>query len=736
MQWQQLRPVQVKAIHHLLDGGGDCVVSVPTAGGKTEAAFLPIISSIADDSTTGVRAMYVGPLKALINDQFQRLEELCERMEIPVHKWHGDVSDGARRALFRQPGGILLITPESLEAMFVLRATRLPSILSRLSYVVIDELHAFIGSVRGAQLQSLLHRLQLRTGADPVRVGLSATLGEPGPALRWLRPGGPEATLLDDAEAKRRMQIRVRAFTRRAESTTDEEEDSDPDEDVLTEVARSMMVSIRGATNLVFANAKSRIEELADALVEQTKALNLPDEIVVHHGSLSVERRTYAEARLHDPRPCTAVCSNTLEMGIDIGHVDTVVQLSAPWSVASLTQRLGRSGRGDGDAARLRAFFIVDETDHNADLWKRLHLDFLQGIAIIELMRERFVEPPAHGRPHRSTLIQQLLSTLAETGGIRAAALHQRLSSCGAFGELPPAELGSILRELGRRELVEQMPAGDLILGHKAQRLIDHYSFYAAFDSSRELTVMWGPERIGTLPAETVPPAGEHVLLAGRRWRVLVVDGERGEVEVVPSPGKRPPAFVGLGGDIHLRVHQKMLALACGAEVPAYLDEVAVSVLGDIRATAAAHSHFQPALVAWGAGSRLFVWSGSKLQRTLYLALRGSDLAVEDCGVGLELKAPPAVVRAALQRFGATETDGAPLAMRAHRELAAQVVGADKYDAFLPEEVWRAAYVADRLDLPGARAAARRWTEARSQDEVGHHAAYGHTSMTPGKDQS
>lgn len=158
MKWTSLNAIQVEAIEHLLGSTPtDCIVSAPTAGGKTEAAFLPVLSAIADEPTGGVRAMYIGPLKALINDQFRRVEDLCERMSMPVHRWHGDVTDSHRKALLTAPAGVLLITPESLEAMFILRPTKMPKLFGRLAYVVIDEMHAFLGSVRGAQLISQLH---------------------------------------------------------------------------------------------------------------------------------------------------------------------------------------------------------------------------------------------------------------------------------------------------------------------------------------------------------------------------------------------------------------------------------------------------------------------------------------------------------------------------------------------------------------------------------------------------
>jgi ATP-dependent Lhr-like helicase len=336
MKWEELRAIQASAIRHLRMGGRDCVISSPTASGKTEAAFLPILSAIADSPRGSVRAMYIGPLKALINDQFRRVEDLCARMDMPVHKWHGDVDAAARKALLETPSGVLLITPESLEAMFVLRSAQMSTVFGQLGYVVIDELHAFLGSERGAQLRSQLHRLRLKAGCDPVRIGLSATLGDPARALSWIRPEGPAAALISDSGSDSGVKVRVRGLWRNPRNQeTDSKEEDDPS---LSELARGILVACQGKTNLVFANAKAHIEALADELTTQAAEMNLRDEVVVHHGSLSKEKREYAEQRLQQESPCTAVCSNTLEMGIDIGEIDDIVQVSAPWSVASAKQ--------------------------------------------------------------------------------------------------------------------------------------------------------------------------------------------------------------------------------------------------------------------------------------------------------------------------------------------------------------------------------------------------------------
>lgn len=706
MRWTELRPIQVTALHHLLDDQGDCVISVPTAGGKTEAAFLPILSRIADDPGGGVRAMYIGPLKALINDQFRRVEGLCTRMEMPVHRWHGDVGDSARKRLLDHPSGILLITPESLEAMFVLRPTKMPHLFGRLAFVVIDELHAFMGTERGAQLQSQLERLCTRAGCRPVRIGLSATLGDPTLAQRWLRPTGQHAALLQDPEASREIQVKVLGFwSEKRESDEATElcaEDRDPKQEALVEVARTMLLATNGSTNLVFANAKSRIESLADTLKEEARLLSVRDEIVVHHGSLSKSVREYAEERLGSGAPVTAVCSNTLEMGIDVGRIDSVVQVSAPPSVAALVQRIGRSGRSEGAPAKLRSFFIATKTTEEDSPWRRLQLDFLQGIASIELMREKFLEPIAADRFHGSTLIQQILSHLAETGGTTAATLHAVLQRSGAFGPLNPTTFTKVLRVLGTCSLIEQMPEGDLILAPRAQRLVEHYTFYAAFKTPEEIAVFHRSERIGALPSDAIPAVGEHLILAGKRWRVVQLDWERRELVVEPARGKRPPTFGSNVGDVHPIVHRRMLSLAVGSEVPIYLDPTATEILADLRQEATRFNCFESRIHAGGAGTLLFLWAGKRVARTVYLALRARDLEVYDTEVGIDAAAGLDTIVAALSAFLAAPDDPIRLAERAERELGARLLEGEKYDEFVPHDLWRSAYASERLDIEGA----------------------------------
>ena len=729
MGWTELRSIQDQAIRHLLPEGGDAVIASPTASGKTEAAFLPVLSAIADEPMGSVRAMYVGPLKALINDQFRRVEDLCARMEMPVCKWHGDVNDGPKQRLRANPGGILLITPESLEAMLVRRPTFISTLFAGLKFVVIDEMHAFMGTERGAHLVSLLHRLCRRAQCDPVRIGLSATLGTPESALTWLRPGGRPAKLIHDAEARSSIQIRVRGIWRPPPGQpSDDLEAGDPAFPVL---ARAILLACSGKTTLVFANAKSKIELLADALTSQAAEMQLSDEIVVHHGSLSRDRRHDAEERLRTARACTAVCSNTLELGIDIGQIDEVVQVSAPWSVASLVQRLGRSGRRESAPRILRGFFVESIPDEDADVWDRLHLDFVQGVAAIELMLERFIEPPRLGRAHLSTLVQQCPAYLAESGGASALALYQRVCGSGAFGDVSPPDFGSVLRELGRRELLEQVGDGTLVLGVSGERIVEHYTFFAAFNAPDELRVVHDGHEIG---AVGLPPApGEHLILAGRRWRVESIDSERREVLVSPARGYRAPTFNPSHGAVHPAVHAKMRALLLGTELPTYLESVAREILEAARAEATKQGGFSPSARAHESGVRLFVFGGAKVQQTLSLVLSRAGLEAADMDVGFDVEARADEVAGTLRAFAA-KPDLPALAAHADHVLLRREFGPEKFEHFVAPDVWQRSYARDELDEAGAVHVALQLAAALDGRAPPMLEAMTHAQLPPGPD--
>ena len=350
--WTELRDAQERAIPLILGADKDVIIAASTASGKTEAAFLPILTNLAKDEGGPALAMYVGPLKALINDQWQRLEGLVESLEIPVTPWHGDITATRKRAFLENPSGCLLITPESVEALLMRHGSNLSGLFAALRYVVIDELHSFIGSERGKQLQSQLCRIESVLQRRVCRIGLSATLGDMDGAKAYLRPedpGGVALIVANEGGQELRALIRgIRNPAMQRVGNTGTEDEGIPDLAAKEAIVADLFRVMRGTNNLVFPNSRSAVEFFADRLRRRCEETRVPNEFWPHHGSLSKEIREETEAALKQrERPATAICTNTLELGIDIGSVKSVAQIGPrPQSPAFA------SGLGGPDAGR------------------------------------------------------------------------------------------------------------------------------------------------------------------------------------------------------------------------------------------------------------------------------------------------------------------------------------------------------------------------------------------------
>jgi ATP-dependent Lhr-like helicase len=699
MRWDSLRPIQVDAIRAVLETDADIVIAAETAGGKTEAAFLPILSRIAAEPTGSVRALYVGPLKALINDQFARLEELCRYVEIPVHRWHGDVGANRKSKLLEAPGGVLLITPESLESLFVNRTTELPRLFGGLRFVVIDELHAFLSASRGLHLQSLLRRLAGRTGGptpEPPRlVGLSATIGDLEAAQRFLDPDAPGSVcIIEDEDGGSEVRYRVHAYS---EPVSEEDDDDEARADTRRRMARDIFDHCQGHTNLVFANARRDVEIFGDLCNGIAAAEGFRDAFPVHHGSLSREIRFDAEAIMKSGRPVTTICSSTLELGIDIGSVRAVGQIGAPWSVASLKQRLGRSGRTAGEPRIMRVYLRLAPPD-DPDPLRRLQLPLVRTVAVTGLMIEHWSEPDHLPRCDLSTLTQQVISVIAETGGVRADALYDTLCRGGAFRGTDERLFAQLLRQLGAKDVVEQMAGGDLILGLAGERIRAQRDFYAVFETPLEYHVVADGRPLGSLPLIGIPSEQDHLILAGRRWEVIAVDHDRHELRVTPGHGRKPPLFGGGIGDIHPKIVERMQSVLTATDEPAYLDTEARAALARARAeyerlSDGGRSRF----VGLGRTKTIwFTWAGSRAQLTLAAALRCAGVDARDAEIAFELPGTvgdaQAIVRSLAAALADPEAVAAAVAPKAFR----------KYDHLLDEDLLTRAVLQDRLDFDTA----------------------------------
>jgi ATP-dependent Lhr-like helicase len=690
MKWPALRPIQVEAIKAYFAMDRHLMLMAETAAGKTEAAFLPILSAIANEPFGSVRAVYVGPLKALINDQFGRVEDLCTHLEMPVHRWHGDVGATKKDALTKRPGGVLLITPESIESLLVNRTSHLASLFGGLRAIVIDELHAFLDGERGLHLASLLRRIsRYRDAREPATrlIGLSATVGDQSIGQRYLSPDAPNEVVVIKADADgTAIMMRVNGYDGHAliaKAGADEgDEDITPEILVDEAIAEDLVEHCRGHSNLVFANAKGDIEFMADTANEGCRRAGLPESFLVHHGSLSKEVREDTEERMKSNRPYTTICSSTLEMGIDIGSVRLVGQIGAPWSVASLKQRMGRSGRKDGESRRLRCYVDCTVTPESDNPISLLPLELLQTIAVCELMLEGWVEPPSSGGIDLSTLTHQVISTIAERGAVTAQELSIHLCREGPFREVTTELLARLLKALGQRDIIEQGSDGRLILGLLGEKLRARRDFYAAFASRTEYAVVAGSRLLGTIPLDTLPKLGDHIVFAARRWQVQDVDSERQEIRVKPAKRRKRPTFISAVGEIHHRVIDRMRhVLEDDAAIP-YVNAAARESLTAARHQARAHDLAQRGIIAINSKKAIWMtWTGTVETSTYAALLASMRIEARSEIVGLVCKCSEHDLSTALDHW----SDGSPemltLAEHVHPKQRR------KYDEHLPDDL-------------------------------------------------
>ncbi|MGE3108814.1 MAG: DEAD/DEAH box helicase [Phycisphaerales bacterium] len=697
MGWTELRPIQVDAIREYFASDGSLLIMADTAGGKTEAAFLPLLSAVSAEPTGSVRAVYVGPLKALINDQFRRLEDLCSYLEIPVSRWHGDVGAAHKSSLLREPAGVLLITPESLESLLINRTSHLGRLFGGLRAIVIDEVHAFLESERGLHLASLISRLRRyqNESEPPFRtIGLSATVGDPAVARRFLAPDSPDSVIeVRDTASGKELQMRVHAYPVDLTGCGDPMTKAEAELRAMSSIASDLVTHCRGHSNLIFANAKGDIEIFADMANEQCAQAGLPEAFLVHHGSLAREIREDTEQVMKSDRAMTTVCSSTLEMGIDIGSVRLVGQIGAPWSVASFKQRLGRSGRRDDEPRRVRGYARFELDPQDDDPVSQLPLELLQMIAVCELLLQRWIEPPTPARFDLSTLTHQIMSTIAEQGAVHAKQLYGELCVKGPFRSVSTDTFARLLRHLGSMDIVEQGADMGLILGLTGEKLRNSRDFYAAFSSRVEYSIIAGDRILGTMPVETVPKKGAFIVFAGRRWQVREVDTGRRQILVSKATRRARPDFLGEPGEVHPRVREEMLGLLASEMVPLYIDEAAKVAIARARGLSRTHNLACRSVRSVGDSQSLWLtWTGARAQRTLIAWLSHLGIDARDHRIGIECD---------------TSSAGLLEHMRNSSHLIRQldviarcvpVKQYRKYDEFVGDELLELAIAADRLD--------------------------------------
>lgn len=602
--WSSLRDIQENTIPVVLQRDCDVIISAATAGGKTEAAFLPILSHLLSNPSQGFDVLYVSPLKALINDQYRRLLDMTSGTRVEVTPWHGDIDASRKTRALKNPSGILIITPESLESFLINRSASVKKAFGKLKYIVIDELHAFIGNERGKQLQSLLSRIELITGNTPPRIAMSATFSNYDKVKSFLRPDGSfQCMIPSQGDSSHETRILVKEYLQQ------------PDKDVDKEIADEIFTKLRGSNNLVFTNSRVAAEGFAVRLGDRCEEEYVPNEFRVHHGSLSkIEREAVEQELQRGQTPITALCTSTLELGVDIGKVKSIAQVGVANSVSGLRQRLGRSGRRD-EPSILRVFSIENE---EASGWLYdLRANLVQNIAVIELLREKEYEAPVIDKPHLSTLIQQILSLVASFSGFYPKEGWEILCNRGAFRNISSKIFLDLLKCMGKRGLLSQLNTGEIIVGKEGERLLRRLDFYTAFVAPVDYDVINtdGGNRVGMI--QSLPEVKQQIILAGKRWVILRVDEKSRSIYVARIKSGGGISFSSDVPEIDEIITRKMRDIYMSDELYPYLDIAS----GSHQELVKAREYFieNKLNMKFYAGNSLFTWAGAKVNRTIAL---------------------------------------------------------------------------------------------------------------------
>lgn len=697
--WDELRRIQILAAEKIFFDDCHLLLSSQTSSGKTEAALFPILSLMDRESPEQFQVLYISPLKSLINDQYSRMEELLRESGMPVFRWHGDTPRSHKEAFLKNPRGMLQITPESLESMLVKRNNDIPRLFGNLKYVIIDEIHALMGTDRGNQILCQLQRLSRLISYEPRRIALSATIGDPSGAENWLASGSDrEAKTIKISSDRISWKLALEHFI--ITQAEDHKFTNSADEFIYR--------ATQGDKCVVFSNSREETEEITANLRHLAIKKGEPDRFYIHHGNLSAAIRQDTESVLkNDERAITACATVTLELGIDIGKLKRVINQSAPTSVSGFLQRLGRSGRRD-DPPEMVMTFREEEPLSNAPIFQLIPWDLLQGIAIIELYRrERWIEPASEKPLPASLLFHQTLSVLASNGSLTPAQLASRVLPLAPFQNFTRDDYKLLLSSMLKNDYLSWTDEKELILGLKGEKLLNHYQFFAVFKDSQDFTVRCGSEEIGTVASS--PPIGERFALAGRVWEVEDIDSLKRVIYVKSVEGKMKISWPGDQGCIHTKILEMMRTVLREDEDYPYLLPNAKERLKKARILSRKSHLTDNFILPMGNSSFVFFpWLGTKAFRTMKRILQ-KHLA--SCGEIFDVQSgscyyitfrserlSPSDVISRLKDYAESSDNEAKSLLN-----ASEYPIIDKFDACLPQELLLKAYANNALNLSEAK---------------------------------
>ena len=653
--WPRLRPLQEEALRPILSGA-HVLLSAPTAGGKTEAAIFPILSRILSEDWRALSVLYLCPLRALLNNLHPRISHYAELVGRRVGLWHGDVGEGAREAIRKEPPDILLATPESIEAMLVSGKTDHVFVFQNLRCIVVDEIHAFAGDDRGWHLVAVAERLQHLAGREIQRVGLSATMGNPEKILEWLSRTGHRQRVVVSPPASQ---------------TTPEPEVTLDYVATLDNAATVISRLHRGEKRLAFVDSRARVEQLAVALRDRGV------ETYVSHGSLGLEERRAAERAFAESRDCVIVATSTLELGIDVGDLDRVIQIDAPATVASFLQRLGRTGRrGDQPS---NCLFLATRKEA-----------FLHSLGLLRCWEDGFVEPLEPAPLPLHLVVQQLLALVLQERGVGRQTWRDWLGTPFVLGRQVEAHVDELVSSLIDEGFLFE-DGGVLGIGERGSRVFGGRNFLelmAVFSEPPNLKVLAGTTEIGQVPERLLNVSdgdGHVLLLAGRHWHVRSVDWKRGVVSVEPSRDPGKAQWIGEGRGLSFAICQGIArVLASGELSKVQLSRRACAHLDELRGRFSWVSDDESIVLTGSPGEQRWLWTFAGSGVNLWLAAGLGDVADQKSPGDLRIRLADRVESGEVQRrLQSIE----PEALRMSERVETGALERLKFSVALPEEM-------------------------------------------------
>ncbi len=735
--WKALRGVQIAAGQAIFNSEDNVLLTASTASGKTEAAFFPMLTLLDEVPSQSVGILYIAPLKALINDQFGRISELCKDQGIPVYRWHGDAPASQKRKLLERPSGILQITPESLESLMINKYMMIPALFGDLRFIVIDEIHSMLRGQRGMQTFCLIERLCRQAGCDPRRIGLSATIGAPALAAQMLASGSRRKTVIPRFDGGKEIwrlcmeHFYITGAVQREERKgmhalgTQATDMHTPGNSAMGTSAPALQSlgavdpaiayiyqHSQGKKCLIFTNSREECEAVCQQLRQCCELQGQPDRFLIHHGNLSSSVRESAEEDMKDDDSLQSICATaTLELGVDIGKLERAFQIDAPATVSGFLQRMGRTGRR-GDPAEMWFVMREDMADARASMPDSIPWYLIQGIALVQLyLEERFVEPPRTGQLPYSLLYHQTMSTLASCGEMTPGELASRVLPLACFHRVTQDDYRLLLRHLIEIDHINRTENGGLIVGISGERVTNNYKFYAVFTENIEYKVHAGSEELGTIVKP--PPVGDKIAIAGRVWVVDEVDHKKRDVYCTLVKGKIPAYFGDVAGDIHTRILERMFGVLSEEKSYPYLMRHAVARLQDARNTFLKAGMERRYLIHLGGNMwALFPWLGSYAFLALerFLKIR--------CGKRLGLKgfnsARPYYMQFTMkvseeEFYKITAEEAAEEFDPLELVYPGETPVFDKYDEFVPEALVRKGFAYGVLDIEGMKKRVLQW---------------------------